>query len=160
MIITAIGNRETARGRFLTKFLVDDGCWEWQAGKFESSKGGYGQFYYEGKPIQAHRFSYMMFVNDIPEGLVVLHTCDNPPCVNPSHLTLGTHEDNAKDRESKLRGRNSRKTHCPNNHEYNEENTYITPEGWRKCRICIRERQNVHPSMTFIEEPTKMEMEQ
>lgn len=159
MIIIAIGNRETARGRFLTKFLIDDGCWEWQAGKFESSKGGYGQFHYNGKPIQAHRFAYMMFVNDIPEGMEVCHTCDNPPCVNPSHLILGTTGDNARDRDNKRRGINSSKTHCPEGHEYNEENTYVAPNGWRKCRTCIRERQTPTP-MTFIEDRIDMKVEQ
>ena len=137
MIVSCIGNKPTDRGRFLTKFLVDDGCWPWTEGL---DTKGYGQFHAQGKNWRGHVYSYCMFKDDVPEGQLVRHTCDNPSCVNPAHLVLGTIGDNARDRDSRGRGRNSSKTHCPHNHEYTDENTYVDPNGWRKCRTCIRSR--------------------
>jgi hypothetical protein len=90
--------------RFLSKIEIDDktGCWVWIAGRF---KDGYGQFSCEGE-VLAHRVSYLHFIGPIPEGLHVLHNCpsgDNPSCVNPYHLWLGTHRDNMEDKVRKGR---------------------------------------------------------
>lgn len=76
-------------------------CWEWSEGRFAS--GGYGQFW-DGKPVRAHRFSWEFFNGPIPKGLCVLHSCDNPPCVNPLHLSVGTRAENNRDMRSKGRG--------------------------------------------------------
>jgi hypothetical protein len=78
-------------------------CWEW-IGKRD--KYGYG-FLRIGKirSFQAHRISYLMFYKIQPGNLFVCHSCDNPPCVNPSHLWLGTAKDNSRDMVSKGRGR-------------------------------------------------------
>lgn len=78
-------------------------CWEWKAGKL---KKGYGQFtaaYYYGYSRLAHRFSYLIKHDELPNELMVCHTCDNPSCVNPKHLFLGTHIDNMQDCVSKGR---------------------------------------------------------
>ena len=88
--------------RFLGKFCVGDDCWLWTAGQFWN---GYGNFRVEGKHLKAHRVSYELFVGAIPPQLCVCHHCDEPSCVRPSHLFLGTHADNMRDREAKRRNR-------------------------------------------------------
>lgn len=76
-------------------------CWLWMGSR---SPQGYGKFHLENnKYIAAHRFSYQEKNGAIPDGLCVLHSCDNPPCVNPGHLFLGTPQDNVDDRTSKGR---------------------------------------------------------
>lgn len=93
--------KEPIRVRFEKKFTkVDGGCWEWDACKNEY---GYGVFSYEGKPMQAHRVSWEIYVGSKPDNMCVLHRCDNPGCVNPAHLFLGTRTDNANDRDNKGR---------------------------------------------------------
>lgn len=71
-------------------------CWEWCGSRF-SSKMDYGRFVFKGENYKAHRAAYEAWVGPIPEGLVVRHKCDNPPCINPDHLELGTHKDNVRD---------------------------------------------------------------
>lgn len=67
-------------------------CWPW-TGKVYKQQGGYGSWHGEG----AHRVAYRLKHGEIPEGAVVRHSCDNPPCCNPSHLEVGTHADNRQD---------------------------------------------------------------
>jgi hypothetical protein len=78
-------------------------CWLW-TGTIDES--GYGRFRPKGKIVGVHRYSYAHFKGPIPEGLWVLHECDNRPCCNPDHLWLGTCADNTKDMISKGRSRN------------------------------------------------------
>lgn len=82
------------------------GCWEWNAAR---NARGYGVFSLpnKGGPWRnklSHRFSFELCHGTIPEGLYICHHCDNPSCVNPSHLFAGTQKDNARDRDQKGRG--------------------------------------------------------
>ena len=129
--------------RFFEKVVKGDSCWTWLGQKDRNN--GYGTFSVlingKSKNIKAHRFSWTLFNGEIPAGLWVLHKCDNPQCTNPDHLFLGDRKKNMDDAAEKGRictvGK-SRFTHCPQGHEYSEENVHITVEGWRKCKICVR----------------------
>lgn len=90
--------------RFWAKVAIvddEDSCWTWTA---FHNPDGYGRFGYNGKAVAAHRFAYAMHhgLDELPD-LCVLHRCDNPPCVRPSHLFLGTQADNMRDRHAKGR---------------------------------------------------------
>lgn len=97
--------------RFWQKVRKGDGCWEWTANRDEK---GYGRFRYPGaRAGRAHRFSYIHHFGPIAGGLQVCHRCDNPPCVRPDHLFLGTNSDNQKDSVQKGRNRGPRGTGHP-----------------------------------------------
>lgn len=83
--------------------VAPSGCFNW---KLFRNKKGYGRMKVDGQHRPAHRVSYQVFRKAVPEGLFVLHECDNPACVNPAHLFLGTNLDNVRD--SVAKGRNSR----------------------------------------------------
>lgn len=113
MTILGSGRRgcdpKPVKERFIDKIFIGDGCWEWCGSKFPKRVGGYG-FMMVGsktdgsmKSKRAHRLSFEFFRDAIPSGLHVLHKCDNPLCVNPNHLFLGTHQDNMADMRAKGR---------------------------------------------------------
>ena len=81
---------------FIDRIILDTktGCWNWALYK---DKDGYGGMKRKGKIYRAHRKSWITFKGEIPEGLHVLHHCDNPKCINPDHLYIGTHQDNMDD---------------------------------------------------------------
>lgn len=92
----------TVESKFLDRVIrVRSGCWEWQG--FRNPRG-YGKItIYRIGTIAAHRLSFNLFCGPIPCGMFVLHRCDNPPCCNPTHLFLGTHIENMRDRDEKGR---------------------------------------------------------
>jgi hypothetical protein len=88
--------------RFWNKVDKTGDCWTWTACR---NALGYGSFRFEGKVSLAHRVSHILNIGPIPDGMLVIHSCDNPSCVNPSHLSLGTHQDNMDDMAEKGRTR-------------------------------------------------------
>lgn len=93
--------------RFWTKVDKEPDCWLWTASRTEK---GYGRIGVPGSRygyILAHRISWLLHVGFIPKGMMILHRCDNPPCVNPDHLFLGTQKDNMSDCREKGRHGNT-----------------------------------------------------
>lgn len=96
---------KTLEERFCEKVDVrlDGGCWEWVGWK---NPGGYGRIRDDPpsrRALCAHRVSYSLLVEPIPQGAIIMHTCDNPGCVNPAHLMAGTQLDNMRDKSRKGR---------------------------------------------------------
>lgn len=93
--------RRTPDQAFWARVSKTETCWFWTGAKLPR---GYGNFAARGSRIYAHRHSYEIHIGLVPEGQFVLHRCDEPSCVNPEHLFLGTHNDNMKDMRVKKRG--------------------------------------------------------
>lgn len=88
--------------RFWEKVKKSDGCWEWTA---SDNGNGYGVFGVSGRTTYAHRFSFELHHGSIPDGMYVLHKCDNRRCVRPDHLFSGTQRENVHDMIAKGRRR-------------------------------------------------------
>lgn len=84
---------------------TESGCWEFRGSRDDY---GYGQMWFEGRALRAHRAAYLTNHGSIPDGWVVRHRCDNPPCVNPAHLEVGTLADNNRDRAERGRSAKTR----------------------------------------------------
>jgi len=138
--------------RFWAKVDKTGDCWEWTGARFHH---GYGLFYESASVrTRAHRFAYETLAGPIPPGVLVLHRCDNPPCVRPEHLFLGTQADNVADMIAKgrivSRGNGgglygdalarSLQTHCIRGHPLSGANLYLRSSGHRTCRECGRAR--------------------
>ena len=94
------GNPKAKFSQVMPGLPPEEGCWDWTGGK---DAKGYGSFRSEGKLHKAHRVSYEIFVGPIPPGLSILHSCDRPVCVQPSHLRPGDAKDNASDASKRNR---------------------------------------------------------
>ena len=116
-------------------------CWNWLKSK---NNRGYGFFYKDGKRYFAHRYYYEKYREKIPDKMCACHKCDNPSCVNPDHIFIGTHKDNMLDAKAKGRlGKNKRKklpgeSFCKRGHPLIERDR----RGWFFCRVCKRINEN------------------
>ena len=132
--------RQPTEIRFWAKVAITPSCWLWTA---HVSSNGYGQFRSDGKQALAHRWAYESEVGPIPEGLELDHLCRVRHCVHPDHLEPVVHAENVRrGTAGDVRAAWHRaKTHCPQGHPYSGDNLYVSPEGFRKCRTCVREAQ-------------------
>jgi hypothetical protein len=84
-----------------------------------------------------HRVAWELEHGPIPDGMLILHRCDNPACWAPEHLFLGTQADNVRDMHAKGRHYAApKRSHCAAGHEFTPGNTRITKQGWQECRAC------------------------
>jgi HNH endonuclease len=119
--------------------LMPNGCMEWTGFR---SQSGYGQAYNGRRSEVAHRVVYKLAFGEIPEGMQILHSCDNPPCVNPAHLSIGTPRENSLQAVKRRRHAKVQNTHCPQGHSY-EEHGRLERNGWRACKLCSRIKQRI-----------------
>jgi hypothetical protein len=106
------------KAAFESNFSKSVGCWTWNGGL---DSHGYGRLYYKGRSYKAHRVSYALYKGELPKwdghksGICVLHKCDNPRCVNPDHLFLGSQADNMRDKA--IKGRSIGAHSCEKHHK-------------------------------------------
>ena len=127
------------RERLLARIKVtESGCWEWTGSK---NKKGYGQIQ-KGKrglgPILTHVASYIVHYGEVPKGMVVMHTCDNPPCINPEHLVLGSYQQNTDDMLAKGRATWQKETAFPLSDEQRAEIKKCFADGETNRQIANR----------------------
>lgn len=136
--------------RFLSRITRGDGCWEWRGHKLPD---GYGllPLRRNGKQrsVLAHRVAWTIANTEIPPGKIVLHACDNPSCVRPDHLSVGTYKDNAREAVERNRRNFVRplKPTCKYGHILTDGTFYVNRSkrgsGWvRMCKICQAKRSS------------------
>ena len=114
----------------------ENGCIEWLGGK--RNKSGYGATHVDDKTVHVHRLSWILNFGEIPDGLFVCHKCDNPPCINPEHLFLGTHRDNMLDCQNK--GRMVTPTHTQKTYDNYPVNAVMPLEEALKIKEIVINR--------------------
>ncbi len=126
--------------QFSEKYKISQsGCWLWAMSK---DKDGYGLSWLNGAFRRAHRVSWQLNRGPIPTGLMVLHKCDIPSCVNPKHLFLGNQKENIADALRKKRAPQlAKRTHCKRGHLLSADNLFIHTNGERQCRKCHNDGQ-------------------
>jgi len=116
--------------------MTPSSCWEWQRHK---NSLGYAEGGFMGRTWIITRLMYCATQGDFDPTLDICHTCDNPPCVNPLHLWLGSRAQNIQDSVGKGRHFLAAATHCKRGHPLSGDNLYVAPlSGKRNCLICQR----------------------
>jgi hypothetical protein len=128
--------RPPTEAEFWARSEPDGDCLVWTRAKFAK---GYGRVKMMGE-VAAHRVAYKLAYGDIPEGMLVCHTCDRRDCVQPEHLFVGDQGDNMRDMASKGRAAGQIKEHCVSGHAFTPENTCVDRAGKRSCLACRRRR--------------------
>lgn len=144
---------EIAKIRFWNKVdrRKENECWTWQGYK---GYKGYGQIVICQKQILTHRYSYELHNGEIPKGMYVCHKCDNPSCVNPKHLFLGTQKENMQDASKKKRCVHPEETIC-----FGEKNgnSKLTDEEIKKIKSAYKPYKITHKQLSKqfnVSEPT------
>ena len=102
------GRCSWTKGMFIKRLRVQGDCLIWIGAH---DRDGYGKTIFKGQSFRAHRLAYLFFCGELENGKVVMHSCDNPSCCNPDHLSLGTNEENRKDSVFKKRHRFGERHH-------------------------------------------------
>lgn len=142
---------EKVISNFLKKINKTSTCWIWKACVYGNNK--YGKFWDGKNQSAAHRFSFRYFKGKIPKEKVVMHSCNNPLCVNPEHLSLGTQKENIQyawslnrytDKNGNRLGVS--KSVCKNGHDIStKQNRYFFPNGIKsECKQCRKNRRKVN----------------
>ena len=134
---------------FLDNIQIDilTGCWNWVG---PGASGGYGSMFVNGEYfgtsyIRSHRFSYLLHVGEIPDGMVIDHLCRNTMCSNPNHLECVTHLENVF-RGVAVPVLNSKKTHCHKGHPFSGDNLHIyvwRGRVMRRCKQCQKDKDDL-----------------
>lgn len=119
--------------RFWEKVDKTRRCWVWIGAI--NGRSGHGRTFMDGRRIIASRASWIMHNGPVPDGVFVLHRCDNAPCVRPDHLYLGTLADNNHDAEARGRRPHPQWTVCKRGHPLTPDNVYRA-HGRQRCRTC------------------------
>lgn len=109
------------------------GCFLWLG---DINKDGYGGVRHRGRSLLAHRAAWEDKYGPPPAGKYVLHTCDQPCCINTNHLYIGTQSDNMRDAVRRGRNQNTKKTHCKRGHPLSGKNLYSYTNKGRPARCC------------------------
>lgn len=125
----------------------DSGCWEWQGERLAKGHGRFTMRHTNQVRVVASRYVYELVIGHVPKGLCALHKCDNPPCVNPAHIFLGTKRDNFDDAVAKGRITLHNKPFCNHGHAMVGRNVRIkVAKGYatRCCRLCARDAARIY----------------